>query len=160
MTNKEALWHLSRNLKPLNNQQEFINLEECVDIVLKSLDKLERYENIIIPNLKRIIKKLVNEVDINEEELNVVKAIDVHSYKIYGVDWENIGCRMRQSGVWVRQNNGVLYHTQPIVLINSVEPHNSDFPKDSDPKAPHISKTELEKENYGIAWALTREELE
>lgn len=79
---------------------------------------------------------------------------------MYDVDWENIGWRIRQSGVWIRCNNGNLHATQPIGSINSVKPWNSDFPKDSDSKAPHISKTELKKENYGIAWALTREELE
>ena len=166
MTSKEALWCLLSNQKPLKNQQEFINLKthenktigECVDIVSNSLDKLERYEKIIVPNLKKIIRKSIN--NLNQEELNMLKTIE-WNHKIDDEKWESIWIEAQQYGVWVRQNNGVLYHTQPIPIINRVEICNISNPKDSDSKAPHIiSKTTLDEENYGITWALTKEELE
>lgn len=55
---KDALLYLLKNQKPLNDQELCITIGECTNIVQDSLDKLERYENIIIPNLKRIIKKI------------------------------------------------------------------------------------------------------
>ena len=169
MTSKEALWCLLSNQKPLKNQHTFTNLktnetttlEECVNMVLNSLDKLERYEKIIIPNFKKIVKKDV----LNQEELNMVKAIKVN-HKRCNEEWENIWGIARQQGVWIRRNNGDLYATQPITSINSVELCDLYFLKDSDSKvfdskAPRIiSETKLEEENYGITWALTKEELE